>query len=470
MGKLLKVFLMPHPPIMVNEVGKGREEEVNKTISAAMAVSNEIKELKPDTVIIVVPPHGPAFGDAISINTDKVLTGSLSNFGAPKVEFEYNVDMELTNIIMRNSAINKIPIVPVDLDSSKRYKISNKLDHGSMVPLYFIGKEYKEFKLVHITYGLLSHEDLYLFGSTLRQSIEESDKNVILITSGDLSHKLTHDAPAGYSPMGEKFDKALVEYLKAPDSDSIMDMDKNLVDSAGECGYRSILVMLGTLDGLKVHGSILSYEGPFGVGYCIAGYDIIAKDQNNNKVDYYFKRKKEKLKDVRDTEDAYVQLARNSLEYYIRNGKRMILPADAPLEMINKQAGTFVSIKKSGELRGCIGTIEPVRPNIASEIIENAVSAGISDPRFYPVDEDELDDLVYSVDVLGKPEPIESSDELNTEIYGVIVRKARRSGLLLPNLEGIETVDEQLSVVLRKAGIDGHEDYTMERFEVIRHK
>jgi len=141
-----------------------------------------------------------------------------------------------------------------------------------------------------------------------------------------------------------------------------------------------------------------------------------------------------------------------------------------PEEMLNSRAGTFVSIKKKGELRGCIGTIGPTRENIASEIVHNAISAGTSDPRFYPVKPYELDELEYSVDVLMEPEEINSMDELDVVKYGVIVRAGRRTGLLLPNLENVNTVEQQVSIALQKAGISPNEKYTMERFEVIRHK
>ena len=137
--------------------------------------------------------------------------------------------------------------------------------------------------------------------------------------------------------------------------------------------------------------------------------------------------------------------------------------------MLEEKAGVFVSIKKNGQLRGCIGTIQPQRDNIAEEIIHNAISAGVRDPRFMPVDGSELGDLVYSVDVLEKHESVDTDDELDPKKYGVIVRSGLRSGLLLPNLEGIDTVREQIEIALQKAGIRPDEHYTLERFEVKRH-
>lgn len=468
MGKLLKTYLMPHPPIMVHEVGRGSEREVQNTIDGALRVADEVNELKPDTIIILVPPHGPAFSDAMAINTDSVLKGSLSNFNAPGVSFEFQLDTHLTDLIMRQSVSNNIPVAPIDSHMAKRYRIQDRLDHGSIVPLYFIKSRYSSFKLVHITYGLLSNEELYHFGRIIREAVDKCDGNVVFIASGDLSHRLTYDAPAGYTPQGKVFDEKIVKLLEVPDIEGIMDMDRELIESAGECGYRSIICAMGTLDGFKAKGEVYSYEGPFGVGYCIAGFST--EGEADSCVDSFVSKRKKRIESVRAQEDEYVRLARESLEYYIRNNKHLPIPDGLPEEMLKSKAGVFVSLKKDGKLRGCIGTIQGVQGSIADEIIENAISAGTSDPRFYPVDEDELDYITYSVDVLGKAEPVDSKEELDPVKYGVIVRKGRRSGLLLPNLEGVDTVDEQIRIALSKAGIGEDEDYSMERFEVIRHR
>ena len=470
MGRLLKTFLMPHPPIMIAEIARGREQEINNTVNASSVVADEICKLKPDTIVIVVPPHGPAFSDAISINIDNILEGNLGNFGAPSLKYQYIVDLELTKIIIKKCEQNNLPIVSIDKDIAKSYGISSKLDHGSMVPLHFINKSYKNFKIIHITYGLISNEKLYQFGSIIRECIEETNSKVVFIASGDLSHRLTRDAPSGYNPLGERFDRQIVDFLNIPSPDDILKIDKELVEAAGECGYRSIIVMLGTLDGYDVESKIYSYEGTFGVGYCIAGYKLIEENKAKMKVETYLTQKREKIELVRSMEDPYVSLARQSLEYYVKTDKILGASTELPLEILQNCAGVFVSIKKNNELRGCIGTVEAIQENIAEEIIQNSISAGTHDPRFYPVDEQELENLIYSVDILGIPENINSKDMLDPKNYGVIVRKGRKSGLLLPNLEGIDSVDEQVSIVLKKAGINEVEDYTMERFQVIRHK
>jgi AmmeMemoRadiSam system protein A len=170
-----------------------------------------------------------------------------------------------------------------------------------------------------------------------------------------------------------------------------------------------------------------------------------------------------------DGEDCYVRLARETLEYYIRNDWLMPMPTDLPSQMLEEKAGAFVSLKKHGSLRGCIGTIMATQENIAMEIMYNAISAGTKDPRFLAVTERELPALVYSVDILTPPIPVPDRAILDCRKYGVVVIKGNRRGLLLPDLEGVDTVEEQLEIACQKAGIDPEEDYKLEYFQVIRH-
>ena len=168
------------------------------------------------------------------------------------------------------------------------------------------------------------------------------------------------------------------------------------------------------------------------------------------------------------SEHSLVALARRTIERYVREGN-VIEPPDALSEEMAIRAGVFVSLHRAGELRGCIGTIEPVRPNVALEIVANAISAATRDPRFPPLRADELKDLELSVDVLGQSEPIKSKTELDPQRYGVIVELGGRRGLLLPNLEGVSTADQQVDIALHKAWIRPDEPYAMFRFEVIRY-
>jgi AmmeMemoRadiSam system protein A len=205
------------------------------------------------------------------------------------------------------------------------------------------------------------------------------------------------------------------------------------------------------------------------VGYLVAG---IVSEGNDGSRDFIEKHKKiviENASRVREKENIYQKLARQSLEYTVKVKKNLELPKNLPDELIERQAGVFVSIYKNKRLRGCVGTFVPTTDNIASEIIQNAVSAGFADNRFDRVRVSELRELTYSVDILSSPEPIDSILDLNPRKYGVIVRSGRKKGLLLPNLEGIDTVAAQLEIAKRKAGILENEKVELERFWVIRH-
>lgn len=163
-----------------------------------------------------------------------------------------------------------------------------------------------------------------------------------------------------------------------------------------------------------------------------------------------------------------VKLARETVESYIRNKK---LPKSYELfPEMNEKAGVFVCIKIGGQLRGCIGTFEPCHNNVAEEIIANAISTATRDPRFLPVRPEELPYLEYSVDILTKPEPVKDTQELDPKKYGVIVEAGGRKGLLLPDLEGVDTVQEQIDICRQKAGIFPDEPVKLYRFQVKRYK
>jgi len=460
---ILSCYLMPHPAIMIEEVGGKETQKVTSSVKAADTVASELKQLSPDTIVII-SPHGPVFYDALCIY-DFPLKGSLADFGAPQIKMEFIRDDDLKNEILKRAEEKDIPAVTSTNANFSGFR--EKLDHGVTVPLYFITKHFTKFKLLPIAFAMLPYEDLYAFGKLIRESAEALDKKVVVIASGDLSHRLIPGAPAGYDPNGKIFDDKLVEILRAFDIKALQAIKPALIERAGECGLRSIWTMAGTLDGYKVEPQILSYEGPFGVGYCIARFK--PEGSSESLLQKLYQKRRDVIDCRRRQEDPYIKLARYTLETYVKEGKIPKLPDDLPEEMITSRAGVFVSIKKHGQLRGCIGTFLPTRESIAEEIQRNAIAAGYEDPRFYPVGSDELADLEYSVDILTKPEPIDSIDMLDPKKYGVIVRKGFRSGLLLPDLEGVDTVDEQLRIVLAKAGIEPDEKYQMERFEVIRH-
>ncbi|NLY43153.1 MAG: AmmeMemoRadiSam system protein A [Clostridiaceae bacterium] len=460
-------YLLPHPPIIIPEVGRGEEKKINKTSTSMYAVGQDISQKTPDTIILITP-HGVMFRDAIALSYEDEISGSLANFGAPTVSMRLPINKTLTDKICTLASEAGIPTVKITAQLLKKYRTSFQLDHGSMVPLYFVNQYNKNYKFVHITYAPFSDIDLYKFGIIIGRAVDELGEKAVVIASGDLSHRLKEDGPYGYNPYGEKFDNEFLRYLEQGDVSGIFSMDKNTLVNAGECGRRSVAILLGTLDGKKFNGNLLSYEKTFGVGYGVMKFNILSNDAS----------KLHELEGIQNTvrekkqnqSNPYVRLARESLTTFLTKGEVIKqLPDYVTEEMKNNRRGVFVSLKKFGELRGCIGTIFPTTGSIAEEIIRNAIEAGVHDPRFNPVEKEELLDIDFSVDILTEPEPA-TKEELNPKEYGVIVSSKGRVGLLLPDLEGIDTVEEQLSIASRKAGIKPNEEITIQRFKVIRYK
>ena len=346
---------------------------------------------------------------------------------------------------------------------------ARRLDHGITVPMHFIGQELPDVRLVPVSMGLGPADQLYAFGMGVAAAVERIGGRRVAVVASDLSHRLKADGPYGLSPRGREFDEKLVDALKRMDVEAIAGLDGSLAEEAGECGLRSILMMLGALDGRGVEAEVLSYEGPFGVGYAVALFRPGPAGSGPARLRLLQDARETEVAGRRSKESPFVRLAREAVEAYVRRGVVIDPPSPLPEEM-KARAAVFCSIHRGRMLRGCIGTIVPTRANVAEEVIANAISAATDDPRFEPVDADELDELTYSVDVLSPPEAVDDPSQLDPARYGVIVSSRGRRGLLLPALEGIDTVEEQLRIARRKAGIGPSEPVKLQRFEVVRHE
>ncbi len=171
-----------------------------------------------------------------------------------------------------------------------------------------------------------------------------------------------------------------------------------------------------------------------------------------------------------NTEEYITNLARRAVEEYIVSGKEVEVDEDELPDILKKEAGVFVTLKKNGELRGCMGTFRSVQKNAAYEIISNAMTAAENDPRFPEVDKSELDDITISVDILSEPEKVDDKSELDPKKYGILVKGGHQTGLLLPDLEGIDTAEKQIEVARRKAGLSPNTKLEIYRFSVQRFK
>ncbi len=458
---IVAAFMVPHPPMIVPEVGRGSEKQIEKTIQAYEKVADEIAALKPDTIIIS-SPHSVMYSDYFHISPGKGAVGSFAEFGASQVKFDVRYDEELVNLVAAHAEESGFPAGTL---GEKR----PELDHGTMVPLWFILKKYKDFKLVRTGlsgYDLLKH---YEFGMMFRDAVEELGRRVVYVASGDLSHKLQDYGPYGFAEEGPVYDKRIMDVCSDGRFGELFDFDENFCEKAAECGHKSFVIMAGALDGRDVEATQYSHEDVTGVGYGICSFIPKDEDADRHFLDMRLKLVENELMEKSQKSDPYVKLARASAEYFVKNREVMPLPNDVTPELLNVRAGAFVSVHKFGALRGCIGTIASTQKNLALEIIENAVSAVSKDPRFHPVTEDELKYLNINVDVLGEAEKISSPAELDVKRYGVIVQSGYKRGLLLPDLDGVDTVEQQVSIARRKGGIAPDEEVDLFRFEVVRH-
>jgi AmmeMemoRadiSam system protein A/AmmeMemoRadiSam system protein B len=466
MGEILGYYLMPHPPIIIPDIGKGEEKKIEATSLACNDIGREIADIKPDT-IIVITPHGTMFSDAISISDEEIISGDLSQFRCANIKMNIPIDKQFNIKLGTACHLEGIPSVLVNSEFLDNYNVNYELDHGTMVPLYFVNKYYNDYNIVHITYSMIGDINLYRFGMEIKRTVEELNRRAVIIASGDLSHKLKDKGPYSYSPYGEKFDQELLNKLEKGDVIGCFNMNKTMIEEAGQCGLNSIYIILGTMEGKEVKGELLSYEGIFGVGY---GVMKLKREGNNKKYfEELIKCKEEKFKEKLNVKNPYVRLARQNLNHYFSHGKKITEIFSLSPELLDEKHGVFVSLKKFGHLRGCIGTILPTTDSVGEEIIRNSVEAALHDPRFPAVTEEEMEDIDICVDILMDSEPSRIED-LNPKKYGVIVSLGGRRGLLLPDLEGVDTVEEQLRIACDKAGIDFNEDYKIERFEVIRYK
>ncbi len=441
--------IAPHPPIMVPEVGRESITDVRGSIDGMAELTRRLIECAAESVILI-SPHAPLETDAFVAYEGPEVYGDFSNFHAPNTQFAAPVDDELLKAITQAASAGNYRVLTL---------AEHDLDHGTAVPLYFLLQNGWQGKVVALGYSFLSNEDHLHFGSCIRSAVEQVGRRVAFIASGDLSHRLKPEAPAGYNPIAHLFDEEVVDALHSNAPQRIVEMDQDLRRLAGECGYRSILVAIGANSDLPFSCDVMNYEAPFGVGYLVAQ---LTQQHTSWESKAWCER-------ADQADDDLPALARKAVETFIRSRRAVDTPENTQ-GLLATRAPCFVSLKTlSGDLRGCIGTIEPVKDTLAQEIIANAISAATHDPRFEPVAEDELSNLMYSVDVLLPSEPA-VIEQLDPAIFGVIVldESGSRRGLLLPDIPGVDSAEQQVEIATRKAGIPRGTTIRLLRFRVDR--
>lgn len=268
--------ITPHPPIIVEEVGGAMTARVASTVDAMRRLAERLKSHEPDAIVIM-SPHSVRLPLALPVRIDTEMQGSFAAFRAPEVRFHVMTDTVLAREIIDGARAADLPVEPVGQEGTS-LSISmygDELDHGVMVPLYFL-RNTLEVRLVNLGMAFLDYEAHYVIGKVVHEAAERADRRIVFVASGDLSHRLTKDAPAGFNPRGAELDRAIVDSMREQDFEGLRSLDPELVEAGGECGLRSIITLTGCFDGRKTKCDVMSYEGPFGVGYLVASVEPAA--------------------------------------------------------------------------------------------------------------------------------------------------------------------------------------------------
>ena len=382
-----------------------------------------IAKVKPKVTFIILGPNHTGRGKPFSIMTEGIWQTPLG---------EVAIDSRLAKQILDASAY-------LEEDYG-----AHEYEHSIEVQLPLLQYFKKDFKLVPIVLAHATGGIYKEIGSAIAKAIKDSSSEAIIIASSDMTHYESHES-------AQKKDKSAIAAILALNEDELLKRVEELRISM--CGYAPVAILISAAKELGAEvAELINYQtsgDATGDYSSVVGYaGIIIKGAEMSPL---------------------VKLAKKAVETYVREDSILEPPDEFTPEM-KETAGVFASIHKFGELRGCIGTFEPAEKNVAEEVIANAVSSATRDPRFPPVAPNELKDLSYSVDVLTKPEPVASKDQLDPKKYGLIVECGSKRGLLLPDLEGVESVDRQISICCRKAGISPDEPIKLYCFQVRRYK
>lgn len=438
MGAPVFAAVTPHPPIVVPEVGRGQERETQATLDAFATLREELASARPD-VLLFICPHGPLRQEEFVVLRGP-LDGSLRRFGAGGVRFEEESDVGLVDRLL-NVARER----DVRLSSVEQWEPD---DHSLWVPLYYLREAAPEARVVAMAINFDTPQAHYELGCAIAEALSDWPERVAIVASADGAHALKEDGPYGYHAMAPVFEEEFHAAFEAWDRDWVLATDQHYRAQAAEDSIPSVAILMGALSPWQVRPEILASEAPWGVGYMTARVGVGSPAGGPAEI---------------------AALARAAVEAYVEGRPEPDVSASNAL--LDRHAGAFVSIHTTDDaLRGCIGTVNPREDDLGKEIVRNAVAASQDDPRFSPVRSRELNRLTYKVDVLEPPEAIGDESGLDPAHYGVIVESGRRRGLLLPALEGIDRVEEQVRIAREKAGIGPDEPVALFRFRVTRYE
>ena len=259
---LVFAAITPHPPLLIPTIGKGNVKKISKTAKAMDELERELYASHPE-VILIISPHGSYFPDVFTLNFCTDYVTDLRDFGDLSTKLSFRGDLEMAHRLRDATKRKNFPVTMIS---------EPNLDHGSSVPLYFLTRHLPQVKIIQLGFCDLDYKAHLDFGALLKEQISMTNRRIAVVASGDMSHALSTDAPAGFNRRGPEFDQKVREMLMAQNYSGLLQIDRELVKDAAECGFRSMLILLGMLQGTRYDYRELSYEAPFGVGYLTAQF------------------------------------------------------------------------------------------------------------------------------------------------------------------------------------------------------
>ena len=441
--------LMAHAPVLIPVIATSRADRARASIDAMTEAARRVVDAAP-VVVILISPHTPRRRGGFAVWGDEWVKGSLTKFSSPDVTVALPNDQRLMERLFEEASARGVEL----------WRLRDcELDHGAIVPLWHLQQAGWVGPVVVVGLNYPGEPGLIELGQSITAAAGCDGRSVAVVASGDMSHRLKPGSPGGYHPEACGFDQLFIECLRAGDYRRLMSLEPELQELAGEDVVDSTLVVASAVEWNSTGGEVLSYEGPFGVGYGVA---ILYAARDHGLLESPSDREEARLASGR----LLPQIARYSIEAALRGDGWQ--PNFALEGILAERFGVFVTIRgRAGELRGCVGTISPRFGNTLEETWHLAREAAFRDHRFEPVRSEEIGHSRFEVSVVFPPEPICSTSELDPQRYGLVVAtEDGRRGALLPALDGVGTAEEQLDIARRKGGIEEGETTTIQRFVV----
>lgn len=435
--------LMCHAPIVIPDVAGHRARQCAETTRAMSDIASRICAHGPD-VVVLVSPHAPRHTTRWGICTQSPLTGNFGRFGADHI-----------GVTVPGAPLAAARVTPIarDLRLTTREIAGDNLDHGALVPLYFLRQAGWDGPTLLIALPQSGTKTEERMGQAIARAAEQAGERWVILASGDMSHRLNPNAPAGYHPLAKEFDRTFKARIDAGDLRGACSIEAGLREIAAEDVIDSVAVAAGAV-GYRSQGyRSYAYEGPFGVGYLEA---VLHEESppNSGAHDYSENRPWPMM----------LQIAREAILARITHNayRPPVLP-----KPWNAPQGVFVTLRRAdGGLRGCIGHVEPLFSGLSEEVADCAAAAATQDTRFARVSPSELPQISIEVSLLSRPEPVLDMSDLDPKRYGLVVSSGRARGVLLPNVPEVNTVEDQLRIAAAKGQLPPGRPWVIERFEV----